>query len=103
MSRTVAVVKTHGAWPEAPWKPLAPHMASACAGRGVLSCAFLAVCPRARWSLQNEQGWWPGSYEKQALGFSQTLLCEVEWASFPRRRLGMSTLTDVTCFPGTDV
>lgn len=84
------------------WKPLTPHMASACVRRGVHSCAFLAVCPRACWSLQNEQGQRPGSCEKQARGFSQTLLHEAEWASFPRRRLGMSTLTDVTCFPGTD-
>ena len=75
----MAVVKTHGTWPEAPWKPLAPRVAFAYT-QG-MECAL--ACP---W--QSAHFYSGGFSEKQRPGFSQTLLWKGE-GGFPKKAPGL--------------
>ena len=95
----VTVVKTHGAPPEAPWKPLAPHMASACARAWGVLCALLALCPpphRPHGRRGQGRAW--GLREKQKRGIVPRPGCGR--LSCPRRCLDRSIFNCCDVLPG---
>lgn len=70
----MTVVKTHGAWPEAPWKPLVPSHGP-CLHPGTewaLARSWLSAHIHA--GPADGVGRGGGSHEKQTWGFSQTPL-----------------------------
>lgn len=89
----MAVVKTHGTWPEAPWKPLAPRVAFAYPEAWNVFLHVSGSLPTSTLGASRRSG---------GLGFPRPCYGR-ERASFPRRRLDLLVLTDLSRFCGTAV